>query len=77
MSTGITREGTVREGTAWSRPRQGLIQLAVVVNLSDRVLRPLMAGDQPQAPPPLRQALRTIDHEVSLRLATARLPAAA
>ena len=40
-------------------------------------LRPLMAGDQPQAPPPLRQALRTIDHEVSLRLATARLPAAA
>jgi hypothetical protein len=54
-----------------------LIQLAVVVNLSDRVLRPLMAGDQPQAPPPLRQALRTIDHEVSLRLATARLPAAA
>jgi hypothetical protein len=43
----------------------------------DRVLRPLMAGDQPQAPPPLRQALRTIDHEVSLRLATARLPAAA
>jgi hypothetical protein len=43
----------------------------------DRVLRPLMAGDQPQAPPPLRQALRTVDHEVSLRLAAARLPAAA
>jgi len=43
----------------------------------DRVLRPLMAGDQPQAPPPLRQALRTIDHEVSRRLAAARLPAAA
>jgi hypothetical protein len=43
----------------------------------DRVLRPLMAGDQPQAPPPLRDALRAIDHEVTRRLAAARLPAAA
>jgi hypothetical protein len=43
----------------------------------DRVLRPLMAGDQPHAPPPLRAALRTIDTEVSRRLAAARLPAAA
>ena len=43
----------------------------------DRVLRPLLAGDQPQAPAPLRGALRTIDHEVSRRLAAARLPAAA
>lgn len=42
----------------------------------DRVLRPLMAGDQPQAPPPLRDALRVIDREVTLRLAAARLPAA-
>ncbi len=43
----------------------------------DRVLRPLMAGDQPQAPPPLRDALRVIDHEVTRRLTAARLPAAA
>ena len=43
----------------------------------DRVLRPLMAGDQPQAPPPLRAALRVIDSEVTRRLAAARLPAAA
>jgi hypothetical protein len=43
----------------------------------DRVLRPLMAGDQPQAPPPLRHALRIIDTEVSRRIQTARLPAAA
>jgi hypothetical protein len=43
----------------------------------DRVLRPLMAGDQPQAPPPLRAALRVIDGEVTRRLAAARLPAAA
>ncbi len=43
----------------------------------DRVLRPLMAGDQPQAPRPLRDALRVIDHEVARRLAAARLPVAA
>jgi hypothetical protein len=43
----------------------------------DRVLRPLMASDQPQAPPPLRAALHTIDAEVSRRIAAARLPAAA
>jgi len=29
------------------------------------VLGPLTAGDQPQAPPGLRQAIRTIGHEVS------------
>jgi hypothetical protein len=43
----------------------------------DRILRPLMACDQPQAPPPLRAALRVIDTEVAQRIAAARLPAAA
>jgi hypothetical protein len=43
----------------------------------DRLLRPLMASDQPQAPPALRQALRTIDREVAVRIAATRLPAAA
>ena len=43
----------------------------------DRLLRPLMASDQPQAPPALGQALRTIDREVSMRITAARLPAAA
>ncbi|HMH92881.1 MAG TPA: hypothetical protein VK586_17575 [Streptosporangiaceae bacterium] len=43
----------------------------------DRVLRPLMADDQPRAAPPLRDALRSIDREVTRRLAAARLPAAA
>ena len=40
-------------------------------NVHDRVLRPLMAGDQPQAPPPLRAALRVIDGEVTRRIAAA------
>src|SRR5271166_5881215 len=43
----------------------------------DRLLRPLMAGDQPQAPPGLRQALRVIEGEVTRRIAASRLPAAA
>jgi hypothetical protein len=43
----------------------------------NRILRPLMACDQPQAPPPLRAALRVIDTEVAQRIAAARLPAAA
>jgi hypothetical protein len=43
----------------------------------DRLLRPLMASDQPQAPPALRTALRTIDSEIVRRIAAARLPLAA
>jgi hypothetical protein len=43
----------------------------------DRLLRPVMAGDQPQAPAALRDARRAIDHQVSQRLSAARLPAAA
>jgi hypothetical protein len=31
----------------------------------DRLLRPLMASDQPQAPPALRDALHAIDQHVS------------
>jgi hypothetical protein len=43
----------------------------------NRVLRPLLATTAPQAPPPVRAALRTIDHHVSARFADARLPIAA
>jgi hypothetical protein len=42
-----------------------------------RVLRPLFAADQPQAPPPLRDALAAIDQHITARLAHARLPRAA
>jgi hypothetical protein len=45
--------------------------------IHNRVLRPLLASDQPQAPPALRAAFRTIDHHIDQRLAHARLPAAA
>jgi hypothetical protein len=43
----------------------------------NRLLRPLMAADQPQAAAPLRAALRTIDREIDHQLVHARLPAAA
>ena len=41
------------------------------------VLSPLFAADQPQAPPYLRIALRTIDQHIDQQPAHARLPAAA
>jgi hypothetical protein len=44
----------------------------------NRVLRPLLAtAHAPQAPPPLRTALHTIDTHIDARLAAARLPSAA
>jgi hypothetical protein len=55
----------------------GLRFAVFYTKVHDRVLRPLMASDQPQAPPPLQQALHVLDAEVSRRLQAARLPAAA
>jgi predicted MarR family transcription regulator len=43
----------------------------------NRLLRPLMAASQPQAPPELRQALRTIDQHVGDYITRARLGKAA
>jgi hypothetical protein len=43
----------------------------------NRVLAPLFAADQPQAPPELRAALRTLDDHITHRFADARLPSAA
>ena len=41
--------------------------------IHDRVLRPLLAADQPQAPPRLQAALHTIDRHIDQRLTQARL----
>ena len=40
--------------------------------LRNRLLRPLMAADQPQAPPELRQALDVISHHVNDHISRAR-----
>jgi hypothetical protein len=45
--------------------------------LHNRLLRPLLAADQPQAPPALRQALRAIDQHVDDYITRARLGKAA
>jgi hypothetical protein len=42
--------------------------------LHDRLLRPLLAADQPPAPPPIRKALRTIDAHIAEHIDNARLP---
>ena len=45
--------------------------------LHDRLLRPLLAADQPQAPSELRAALRTIDQHIATYITCARLSQAA
>jgi hypothetical protein len=54
------------------------LRLAVFyTKVHNRVLAPLIAANHPPAPPPLRQALQTIDQHIADYLARARLPAAA
>ena len=54
------------------------IKMAVFyTKLHNRLLRPLLAADQPQAPPALRQALRAIDQHVDDYITRARLGKAA
>ena len=55
----------------------GLAFAIFYTKVHDRVLAPLFTAGQPQAPPPLRAALRTIEHHIDERLACSRLPAAA
>jgi hypothetical protein len=50
------------------------IKVAVFyTKLHNRLLRPLLAADQPQAPAELRAALRTIDQHVDGCITSARL----
>jgi hypothetical protein len=54
------------------------IKVAVFyTKLHNRLLRPLLAAGQPQAPPELRAALRTIDQHVDAYITHARLTQAA
>ena len=50
------------------------IRVAVFyTKLHDRLLGPLLAADQPPAPPELRRALTTIDHAITDYITNARL----
>jgi hypothetical protein len=54
------------------------IKVAVFyTKLHNRLLRPLLAADQPQAPPELRAALRAIDQHINAYITHARLNRAA
>ena len=55
----------------------GLRFAVFYTKVHNRVLTPLFAADQSQAPPQLRAALHTIDQHIDRRFATARLPIAA
>jgi hypothetical protein len=55
----------------------GLKVAIFYTKLGNRLLRPLLAADQPQAPPELRSALRTIDHHIDDYITRARLRTAA
>jgi hypothetical protein len=54
--------------------RDGQLFTHIYTKVHDRVLRPLMATDRPNAPPELRRALDTIDRIVSQRITDARTP---
>jgi hypothetical protein len=55
----------------------GLAFAIFYTKVHNRLLRPLMTTDHPQAPPVISAALRIIDHHIDHRLADARLPTAA
>jgi hypothetical protein len=55
----------------------GIAMAVFYTKLHNRLLRPLMAARQPQAPPPLRDALRAIDQHVDDYISRARLGKAA
>ena len=63
------------EGTNTYLPTPDGQRVAVFyTKVHDRLLRPLLAADQPPAPPTLRKALRTIDTHVTQYVDAARLP---
>jgi hypothetical protein len=51
----------------------GLAFAIFYTKVHDRLLRPLLAADQPPAPPTIRKALRTIDIHITQRIDNARL----
>jgi hypothetical protein len=55
----------------------GLAFAIFYTKVHDRILTPLFAAGQPQAPPQLRPALRAIEQIINGNLASARLPSAA
>ena len=75
----LRRKGLIRRlehRNTYVLTSDGVRAAVFYTKLHDRLLRPLLAADQPPAPPPLRQALRVIDTTVDDYIASARLEAA-
>lgn len=73
----LTRNGLidkVPERNQYTLTADGVRFAVFYTKVHDRVLRPLMAGDRPPAPPPLQDALRVIDAAVTQRIDATRLP---
>jgi hypothetical protein len=69
--TGLVRriEGTHR----YALTPDGVKVAVFYTKLHNRLLRPLLAADQPQAPPDLRTALHAIDQHINSYITRARL----
>ncbi len=68
---------SVAHANTYDLTPDGLKFAIFYTEVHDRVLAPLFAAGQPQAPPQLRAALRDIEQLIDNRLAEARLPATA
>jgi hypothetical protein len=76
----LTRNGLITRrphANTYDLTPDGLKFAIFYTKVHDRVLTPLFAAGQPQAPPQLRTALRDIEQLIDTQLAAARLPAAA
>jgi hypothetical protein len=74
----LTRNGLITRrphANTYDLTSDGLKFAIFYTKVHDRVLTPLFASGQPQAPPQLRAALGTIQQYIDQRLADARLPA--
>ncbi len=75
----LARNGLIRRVPGRNRytlTRDGLLFAHIYTKVYDHVLRPLMAPDQPNAPPQLAAALDTLDRLAASYIATARVPTA-
>jgi hypothetical protein len=72
----LARNGLITRIPGKNRYRltgDGLRYVIFYTKLHDRLLRPLLAADNPPAPPPVRNALRTIDIHITETIDRTRL----
>ena len=73
--TGLIRR--IEHTNRYALTPDGIKVAVFYTKLYNRLLRPLLAADQPQAPPELRAALRAIDQHIGACITRARLTPAA